>query len=207
MYEHIHDFYMERDPLSYEIRTTMAEEFLRRHQVIFPRDVYRWLWEGEFGIGLRSDHHTLEELQQDLRKSRQIYGMRQFPVWENQGLGMKFLRINIARYADADRPLFTLLELSKRSKDIRPDTLRFKYDWAFMKTQAVAVGSLTMEGLNEFENTISFHMTPEVEYSDEYINEFGTGYRIVPRSLFFQKFPEFRPEEELSQEILDESEN
>jgi len=207
MYEHIHDFYMEKDPLSYEIRTDMAEEFLKRHPKLKPQDIYRWLWEGEFGMGSMTGNFTLEEMQQDLRRARQLPGMNLFPVWENQGLGMKFLRINIARYADADCPLITLIELSKRSADIHSDTLRFKYDWAFMKTQAVASGHLTMDDLNDFENSISFHTTPEVEYSEGFLSTFGSAYRIVPRSMFFAKFPEFKPEDSSHQEVLDESEN
>ncbi len=177
--------------ISYEEKVFIAERFLDAYSKAEARDVYRWLWEGEFGPGASSPELTLEGVAQHLRRARIHRRRTGLPVCENAGLANLFVKVNLAPYADAGCPLKRLLILEERVKDVRPDPLRFKRDWAFMKTQLIPGMSLTLEKMNQFEHEIPFHMAPEMEYSEVWKNEYGQGYRLAPRQTFFQYFPEY----------------
>jgi hypothetical protein len=122
-------------------------------------------------------------------------GTVKLPVWEYLGLNNKLLKINIVSYAAHDGPLLRLLYFSSRTKDIKTDSLRFKKNWQFIKTQISPGMTITVEKMVEFEYKIPFHMTPEVSYTDSFLSQFGSNYRIVPASLFFNTFPEFNPDD------------
>ena len=187
----------EQASISYEEKVFIAEQFLDTYEIEHARDMYRWLWEGEFGPGSQATDPNLESLAQDIRHARMHArrSRREFPhLCEDIGLARKFLKINLVPYADSGCPLQRLIALMERMKDARPDPLRFKKDWAFTKTQIYPGLPITIDKLNHFENEIAFHMSPEIEYSEEFLEKYGNGYRIVPRNLFFQYFPEYAPE-------------
>lgn len=179
------------DELDLEEKVFIAEEYLDRYNPGDPRDIYRWLWEGEFGPGSHVRDNTLEQLAQDIRRARMHPNRDQLPVCENLGLAHVFVKVNLVPFADTGCPLKRLVMIEERIKDLRPDPLRFKKDWAFMKTQLVPGMRIQQETMNRFEQEIPFHMAPEVEYSNEFYEKFGMGYRIVPRNGFFQYFPEY----------------
>ncbi len=179
------------DEIPFEERMFIAEQFLDCYSLAEPCDIYRWVWEGEFGLGRHSLDLDLENLHQDLRLARIHKTRISLPVTENLGLANRFVKVNLAPYADSGCPLKRLLMLEERVPDMRPDPLRFKRDWAFMKTQLAHGMSVTVEMMNEFENEIPFHMAPEVDFSAAWKSNYGTGYRIVPRGAFFQYFPEY----------------
>ncbi|MBX7057388.1 MAG: hypothetical protein K1X75_04935 [Leptospirales bacterium] len=194
--------------VSFEERMFISEQFLDRYAFAEPRDIYRWVREGEYGIGGHVIDLSLENLHQDLRKARIHKTRITLPVTENLGLANRFVKVNLAPYSDIGCPLKRLLMLEERVPDMRPDPLRFKRDWAFMKTQLSPGMSVTVDMMNRFENEIPFHMIPEIEYSKAWMENYGTGYRIVPRAAFFQYFPEhsihngWAPESEVSLDEL-----
>lgn len=177
--------------LSYEEKVFIAEEFLSRYSECQPQDIYRWLWEGEFGPGSHAGELSLEALAQHLRRARMHRRRENLPVCENLGLANVFVKINLAPYVDAGCPLKRLLMLEERNRDVRPDPLRFKKDWGFMKTQITPGMRITLEMMNRFEASIAFHMSPETEYSEDFRTSYGLGYRVAPREAFFQYFPEY----------------
>lgn len=195
MYDYIR-YFQRTDAVKDDNRLYIAEVFFERYNIENPVDIYRWLWEGEFGPGSKLPELTLDVLTDDIRKSRIQMGSRKQPVWEPLGLNDKLLKINLVPYADSNCPLNTLIQFSERIKDIKANTLRFKKNWYFMKTQIVPGHALTVERMNDFENSIAFHMTPEMQYSEQFLEQYGNHYRVVPASLFFSHFPEFNPEDQ-----------
>lgn len=196
MYDYLQTGYFNQEQASHEYRVAVAEEFLDRYTRIRPQDVYRWLWEGEFGPGINSPDLTLDRLTEDLRNSRMRPRSSVEDIWEPMGLSMRILKINLVPYADAGCPMLRLLEMAEHAREVRPNTMRFKKDWYFVKTQITPDLSITIEQMTAFENTIAFHMTPEVTYSPDYLEAYGLGYRLAPRQFFFKFFPEYEPEDE-----------
>lgn len=194
MYEHLQEL---SERTSVETMTRIAERFLDRHPIARARDIYRWLWEGEFGPGQRHQPSNLDELVHQIRRARMHKLAGKQLIWESLGLTSRMVHINLVPYVDDGCPLRRIINLSERIRDLRSDQLRFKMQWQFMKTQVVPGMRVTVEEMNAFENEIAFHMTPEVSYSDEYVAEYGDLYIVVPFRLFFETFPEYDPHIEL----------
>ncbi len=184
----------EHDRLSYEEKAAVAESFLDAYDDILSEDLYRWLWEGEFGPGRNPHPLTLDQLAQDIRIARIQGNGNLVDVWESAGLAHKFVRVNLLPYVDRGCPLNRLISMGDRYRDLKPDPLQLKKDWEFLKTQIVPGMRLTMDQMRAFELSIPFHITPEIPYSKKYLKNYGEGFRIVPRVLFFHHFPEYSPE-------------
>jgi len=194
MYEYINYFQPPQRISYYDHRILVAEAFFDRYKKTKAQDIYRWIWEGEFGYGVQGKDNSLDTLIDDIRISRIRNRDQSFPIYEDLGLTGKLLKVNIVPYSDTACPLLRLIMLSEQTLRIKPDTLRFKKNWHFIKTQIVPGMGVTLDEIHDFENSIPFHMTPELPYSDEFLQEFGVGYRIVPVDLFFRFFPEYDPD-------------
>lgn len=180
--------------LTYEEKSGVAETFLDSYDDILPEDLYRWLWEGEFGPGRTVPPLTLDQLAQDIRLARIQGNGNLVDVWEPAGLADKYVRVNLLPYVDRGCPLKRLIAMGDRSKELKADPLRMKQDWEFLKTQIIPGMLLTMDQMRAFELSIPFHITPEINYSKKYVENYGLGFRIVPRVLFLTYFPEYSNE-------------
>ncbi|MDH5656300.1 MAG: hypothetical protein OEZ34_10350 [Spirochaetia bacterium] len=194
MYEYINYYQNKEDHLKNDKRLFVLERFFQKYKILHPEDLYMWLWEGEFGYGDRENINTLDQLTDSIRKSRIETGSKKLPVWDYLGLNNKLIKINIVSYADHNCPLLRLLFFSERTKDVKSDSLRFKKNWQFIKTQISPGMDITVEEMIAFENQIPFHMTPQMNYTDDFLSQFGSTYLIVPGSLFFSTYPEYDPE-------------
>lgn len=181
--------------ISGEQKRKLVNWFLEHHPIARPRDVYGWLREGEYGKPVSIHNFSLDRLTQDIRLAR-IEGIRDQPVWEPLGLAMLLVRINLVPYSDSGCPLKRLLMLEEKVQNIRPNPMRFKSDWSFFKAGLSENHPLTENDLIEFENSIPFHLVPEMEYGEKFLAAYGLGYRIVLRHQFFHFFPEYGMEEE-----------
>ncbi len=193
MYDYLQSKYVTAAQNSMELKVQITDQFFESYPDVSAQDIYRWIWEGEFGITAANDDMTLDRLSTDLRKARTMQISRYQPLWEAMGLSMRIVKINLVPYTDSGCPLNRLLELARKSREMRPNTLRFKRDWYFVKTQIVPGMSVTVEEMNQFENTIPFHMTPDLPFTDHFTETYGAGYRLAPRELFFKYFPEYEP--------------
>lgn len=193
MYDYLQRGNFTNEWAGFDYRVSVAEQFLDHYSRIHAQDIYRWLWEGEFGAGSAAPDLDLNRLVYDLRLARIRTGSQEEPIWEPMGLSMKILKINLVPYADSGCPLMRLIEMNRKSREVRPNTLRFKRDWSFMKTQIIPGMSVSVDEMVQFENTIAFHMTPEASWSDDFMDHYGMGYRLVPQSIFFKHFPEYEP--------------
>lgn len=179
------------DVINYGKKEIVAEDFLRRYTEIKAADVYRWLWEGEFGPGQDLPPLNIDRLSDDLRLARMLPNAGQQKVCENLGLAGNMLKVNLVPYVDHGCPFKRLVLLAERVREVEPDLLRFKRDWAFMKTWIIRSAQMSLGELNGFESRIAFHLVPEVSYSEKFVQAYGNGWRIVPRTLFLKYFPEY----------------
>jgi len=178
----------------YETKSRIVRQYFDAHNSLRPADMYRWLWEGEFGPGKAGQSNNVDSLNQDIRLARiHTATSAKKHVFEEAGTAQKFLMINLVPYSDSGCPLMRLLAMADRCRDIRPNPLRFKQDWEFIKTEISAEMRITLDEIRGFENSIPFHQVPEVNYTENYLQEFGHGYILVPRDLFFSYFPEYDP--------------
>lgn len=191
LYEHLFEAPDEGDRESrLDLKTRTAEWFLKTYREAKASDIYQWLHEGEFGYRSQPDS-SLDRLTEDIRLARYAPPVYE-GIWEPLGLSDRLIKVNVAFYSDAGCPLPRLIQLNERVQEIRPNSLRFKANWNFMKTEIVPGMNVTLDQIHQFENEIPFHMTPAVNYSSEFLASYGRVYRIVPRRLFFQYFPEYR---------------
>jgi len=206
MYDYLHDKYVNQIFSGMELKVRITDQFFETYKEVTAQDIYRWIWEGEFGICNSSEDLTLDRLSTDLRKSRTMAISREQTIWEPMGLSMRIVKINLVPYADSGCPMNRLIELAKKSKEMKPNTLRFKRDWYFVKTQIVSGMTVTVEDLNQFENTVPFHMTPDLPFTESFVDKYGLGYRLAPRELFFKYFPEYEPTDYEYKAVFDYSE-
>ena len=171
----------------------IIEWYMEHYNLTNLQDIYRWLWEGEYGSGNRD--FSLDKLIDDIHLAR-INSIKKDRIWEPAGLALTLIKINLVPYVNFGCPLKRLLSLEERVLNIHPNPLRFKEDWALIKTKYSKSKKLSTEDFNDYENSIPFHTVPIVQFSAEYINKFGLSYRILPRNLFFEYFPEYEIEEE-----------
>jgi len=186
-------FVDEKEEGDTEKKNLIAEWFFETYSAIQAVDVYTWLWEGEYGCFNRMTDLSLDCLTEDIRLARMHMQRHRenLRVWEPLGLALTLVKINLMPYADSGCPLKRLIMLEERARDLRPNHMRFKHDWALMKTHLIPGMTITLETINDFENSIPFHLVPEMGHSESFVNEYGLGYRIVPRTLFFDYFPEY----------------
>ena len=95
MFEHLQEI---SERASIESMTRTAEQFLDNHPIARARDLYRWLWEGEFGPGTRHQPTRLDELTQMIRTARMHKSAGSQPMWEPLGLTCRFVHVNLIPY-------------------------------------------------------------------------------------------------------------
>ncbi|MCB1165967.1 MAG: hypothetical protein KDK33_07430 [Leptospiraceae bacterium] len=188
--ESYYDLVEHTEDVTPEYKTETGEWFLDTYPTQRAVDLYHWLYLGEFGYGGEAPSSALDQLTEDIRIAR-FNPPRFSGVWEPLGLAGRLLKINLVAYSDAGCPLPRLIHLSERVRELRPNSLRFKGDWNFMKTIVVPGMEITLEQIHQFENQIPFHMTPYMGFTEEFERSYGQAFRIVPRKSFFQYFPEF----------------
>ncbi len=165
--------------------------FFNHYSSIKERDLYRWLWEGEFAFSQRLEYSNLEQLLLDVHKS-QSNGILTKTVCEPLGLSNEFIRINLLSYKKMGYPLKTLLDLQNLEKNFRPQPFRFMRDWKFAKNWCLQNQKFKVAAFDDFERIISFHLIPKLEFSTSFIEQYNLDYWIIPRNFFFSKFPEFK---------------
>lgn len=162
------------------------------------QDIYKWLYYGEFGpeeqVGYLKRDSTkseLENLLQNIKDERDNPNLSPH-LWRPMGLSIRFIKINVSQYRKSELPLKTLEDLINRSPAFRGTRVHFKLDWSFIKEFLISKAKrYTKEDFYNFEDKFNFHQLPTVDFTPTYLKKFPDNYRIVPRKLFFDFFPEF----------------
>ena len=71
--------------------------------------------------------------------------------------------------------------------------MHFKLDWSFVKDYVIRTQShrISKQDFYGLEDRINFHSLPLVSFTNIFLGKNPEKYRVVPRKLFFDFFPEF----------------
>lgn len=181
-----------------ELYKSRTEKLFKKVDYFDLQDLYKWLYYGEFGPeeqgGYLKQDKKLPELEYLLRDIREESSNPSITdrIWDPMGLSQRFIMVYISAFYKAQLPLKTLVNLLSRAPAFRGTRVHFKLDWSFIKEYLV--GTLkrhSKEDFYSFEDRINFHQLPTVEFTQTYFFHNPSHYRVVPRKLFFDFFPEF----------------
>jgi hypothetical protein len=178
--------------------TAKREVLYRKVNHYELQDIYKWLYYGEFGpeehsVYLKSDARVpeLQKLLNDIKSEVNVPNLSD-QVWRPLGLSLRYIKINLSCYHSLKLPLKTLENLLERSPAFRGTRVHFKLDWSFIKDYLITrVRKYQKEDFYTFEDRINFHQLPVVDFTSAYFKRYPDKYRVVPRKLFFDYFPEF----------------
>ncbi len=179
------------------------KKFLIANPFYELQDLYRWLYFGEFGFEdqmsyLKKDRGKPELIKiLDDIKSEQGKLIAE-KIWEPMGLSQRFVMVFVTRYEEKKCPIMRLVNLIERSPAFRGTRMQFKLDWAFLKDYVIRTsGRFTRQDFYGFEDRINFHQLPNEDFTAKFKSQRPEKYRIVPRKLFFDFFPEFDTMEDI----------
>lgn len=174
------------------------KKFMEDHSYFELQDLYKWLYYGEFGI----DEHVsylqrekgspeLHRLLDDIKYEKNIENLSD-RIWKPMGLSQRYIMIFVTQYSQCQCPLNRLVNLMERGPAFQGSRMQFKLDWSFVKEYIIKHSDrLTKDEFYGFEERISFHTLPAEEFTRPFLMKNPEKYRIVPRKLFFDFFPEF----------------
>ncbi len=186
--------------ISSEQRLYSLKKFIGDHPYFELQDLYKWLYYGEFGFeeqvsylkkekGKPELHKILDEIKMEKKSDKFIRPI----VWKPMGLSFRFVMVFISAYYNAECPVNRLINLMERTPAFQGTRMHFKLDWGFIKEYIIKNHSdrFVKDNFYGFEDRINFHTLPPQEFTFDYLNNNPEKYRVVPRKLFFDFFPEF----------------
>jgi hypothetical protein len=179
------------------------KKFLIANPFYELQDLYKWLYFGEFGFEdqmsyLKKDRGKPEliKILDDIKSEKDKLISEK--IWEPMGLSQRFVMVFVTRYEEKKCPIMRLVNLIERSPAFRGTRMQFKLDWAFLKDYVIRTsGRFTRQDFYGFEDRINFHQLPNVDFTSKFKSQRPEKYRIVPRKLFFDFFPEFDTMEDI----------
>jgi hypothetical protein len=186
-----------------EQKAFALKKFIQENPFYELQDLYRWLYYGEFGSQdipsyLDKERARLElmRIKEDIKSEKQKNLSEK--IWEPMGLSQRFIMVFVTRYYEQFCPLMRLINLIERAPAFRGTRMQFKLDWAFLKEYIIRnSGRFTKQDFYGFEDRINFHQIPEVPFTDKFQKMRPEKYRVVPRKLFFDFFPEYDTKEDI----------
>ena len=113
-------------------------------------------------------------------------------IWEPMGLSFRFILVYVSPFYKKQCPINRLVNLIERSPAFRGNRVHFKLDWVFVKDYIIKNSNkFTKFDFYGFEDRYNFHQIPNIPFTDSFIKAKARKFRIVPRKLFFEFFPEF----------------
>lgn len=179
------------------------KKFMQENSFYELQDIYRWLYYGEFGFQDQIGYFRKEKGRPELVKilddikqeSKRTLAEK---IWEPMGLSQRFVMVFVSRYHEQLCPLMRLVNLMERSPAFRGTRMQFKLDWAFIKDYIIRnSGRFTRQDFYGFEDRINFHQIPDIPFTDKFKQQRPEKYRIIPRKLFFDFFPEYDSKEDI----------
>lgn len=171
--------------------------FLKDNSEFELDDLYNWLYYGEFGAAeqksyLKEDKGIpeLQKILDDIKSEEKIDNLTDL-VWNPLGLSLRFVMVYLTMFHKRDCPLKRLINLMERSPAYGGTRMHFKLDWTFIKDYLIKNDIFTKQNFYDFEDKIGFHGLPKIPFTKKFIKHHPEKYRIVPRKLFFDFFPEF----------------
>lgn len=187
-----------RAVISNEQKIYSIQKFIEENPFYEVQDLYRWLYNGEFGdinennvVMKKGNHPELISILDDINQEKEIE--EPFDrTWEPMGLSFRFIAVYLSPYHLRQCPLNRVVNLIERSPAFRGNRVHFKLDWVFLKDYIIKKSNkFTKFDFYGFEDRYNFHQIPNIPFTESYIKNKPRKYRIVPRKLFFDFFPEF----------------
>ena len=188
-----------------DIRHQQINNFFKDYKGFRVRDLYQWIWEGEFGnkkeverLSLKNLNTYIEKIythEKKMQKRNEGKEVKKLKMWENLGLSGVFLKVYTFTYIETGCPLKRLVEMQNFSLLHRPDIFRFKKNWLFAKQSSIERKIISSSVFEDFERFIGFEMLPALDYYKEFLEKHPHNYVIVPTQLFTKYFPEYKQKE------------
>lgn len=186
-----------------EQKVFFIQKFIEINPFYQLQDLYQWLYYGEFGSVMEKPDRPSARTKPELIKILEEIKMEKELepddiVWESMGLGYRFVMVYLTPYYNRQCPLTRIINLLERSPAFRGTRVHFKLDWVFVKEYIIKNSNkFTKFDFYGFEDRYNFHQLPMIPYTDSYLKAKPKSYRVVPRKLFFEFFPEFDTREDV----------
>ncbi|HMV45825.1 MAG TPA: hypothetical protein PK079_14740 [Leptospiraceae bacterium] len=180
-------------------RVFALRQFIEEHPYFELQDLYKWLYYGEFGyeehisyLKKEKGHQELHKILEDIKYEQNMENLSDL-IWKPMGLSQRFVMVFVTQYYKELCPLNRLVNLIERSPAFQGTRMHFKLDWSFVKDYVIRTQThrFTKQDFYGFEDRINFHSLPLVSFTGTFMNKNPERYRVVPRKLFFDFFPEF----------------
>ncbi len=190
-----------------ETHDKVASNFLVSYDNLKVRDIYWWLWLGEFGNKGKEKLHIQDllhivdealeaeikiEAQQKTQVDEADNQKKQVPICENIGLTNAFLRVNLLPYSRSGAPLLKLLQLQDKEVYHVTDEIRFRRNWLLLKKLCIETNKVDETLFCDFERFIGFRYFPRIEATNDFIKSYGSHFRVIYKASFFSEFPEYK---------------
>jgi hypothetical protein len=191
--------------LSHEQRLFSLKKFINDHPYFELQDLYKWLYYGEFGYEEQVSYLKKEKGKPELHKLLEDIKLEETKtnlsdlVWKPMGLSFRFVMVFVTNYYKHKCPLYRLINLMERTPAFQGTRMHFKLDWGFVKGYIIdnMKDRFAKQDFYGFEDRINFHSLPLIQFTNDYLNHSPEKYRVVPRKLFFDFFPEFNDNSDL----------
>jgi hypothetical protein len=169
------------------------EKFLGKELSLHPgsgiRDIYKLLYQGEFGVGhLISSRAMAEEfLRNEMAEMPRFAGE---PLIESCSMDGEMVRVNLRPFLALNLPVDTLLEVIMQTADkIHGDKNRFGEQWLQIR-RFIEKGVLafTLTEFDEFTDTMKVNGYPAVHHSAQYNAKYKPAYRVVLKNVYDRCF-------------------
>lgn len=182
-----------------EQRVFALNKFIEEHPYFELQDLYKWLYYGEFGyeehisyLKKEKGQPELHKILDDIKYEQNMENLSDL-IWKPMGLSQRFVMVFVTQYYKHECPLNRLVNLIERSPAFQGTRMHFKLDWSFVKDYVIQTQShrFSKQDFYGFEDRINFHSLPLVQFTTTFLTKNPEKYRVVPRKLFFDFFPEF----------------
>jgi len=187
-----------------ERKIELLENFIQQHPQSEVQDLYKWLYFGEFGPDENNIKDPQEKQRVELQKILDDLELECMlepddRIWDPAGMSGRFIFVYLSAYEKQLCPLNRIINLQNRSAAFVGSRMQFKLDWNLLKEHVIQMDNpINRQDFKNFEDGIEFYQMPELPFTEKFNNNYPLKYRIVPASLFFEYFPEFMDEEQVS---------
>jgi hypothetical protein len=184
-------------------RIYSIQKFIEINPFYELQDLYQWLYFGEFGSVMeKTDKPSAKTKPELIKILEQLKIEKEVQsddvVWESMGLSFRFVMVYLTPYSNLQCPITRIINLLDRSPAFRGTRVHFKLDWVFVKEYIIKHSNkFTKFDFYGFEDRYNFHQLPTIPFTESYFKAKPKSFRILPRKLFFEFFPEFDTREDV----------
>ena len=163
---------------------------IERHPQAQPRDVYKLIFQGVYGVGHIISVKAMEYLREEAgRISIEEYPER--PLIEPVSPDGSMVRINLRPFMRRNLSLDSLFRVMTASADTKGDDGMFLRLWSiFVNLVETSEIDMDLEKIREIQDSIELKGIKPLHHSESYRQAYYPAYRVVKRDLFIEEFGE-----------------